>query len=80
MAKTKTLKVIPIFIDKQKIEIEPGTYTASELLEMAGENPTETTLVLRVGNDLKQLANDETVEPKPGSQFVVFHTGPTPVS
>lgn len=77
---TKSAKQIPIFIDQQKFELEPGVYTAAQLLEMAGENPGETTLVLRHGNDLEQIADDHRFEPKPGSHFVVFHSDPTPVS
>ena len=73
-------KLVPIFIDQQKFEVEPGTYTAAQLLILAGENPSETTLVLRVGNELKRLDAAQQVDVKPGSQFVVFHSGPTPVS
>ena len=80
-AETKsTSKQIPIFIDQQKFELEPGVYTAAQLLKLAGENPAETTLVLRHRNDLEQLADDYSFEPKPGSHFVVFHRDPTPVS
>lgn len=77
---TKTTKLIPIFIDQQKIEIEPRVYTAAMLLEIAGEDPSETGLVLRTGNDLTQFADEDTLEPRPGSKFVVFHCDPTPVS
>lgn len=80
MVKTMPHKTVPIFIDQQKFELEPGLYTAAELLELAGENPAETTLVLRVGNDLNQLDDEESFAPKPGSHFVVFHCAPTPVS
>lgn len=80
MVKTTPHKLVPIFIDQQKFELEPGVYTAAQLLELAGENPAETTLVIRIGNDLDQLADEESFEPKPGSHFVVFHCAPTPVS
>ena len=79
-APTNTKMLVPIFIDQQKFELESGTYSGTQLLELAGEDPAETILVLRVGNDLKQLARDERFEPKPGSHFVVFHCHATPVS
>ena len=78
--KTKAGRQVPIFIDQQKFELDPGVYTASQLLRLAGENPAQTTLVLRVGNDLEQLADDQRFQLKPGSRFVVFHCDPTPVS
>ncbi len=77
---TKTKKLVPIFIDQQKFELDEGFYTPTQLLELAGEDPAQTILVLRVGNDLQQLAHDQGFEPKPGSHFVVFHRDPTPVS
>lgn len=80
MTETKTKQVI-IHIDQQKFELEPRIYTAGELLRIAGENPAETTLVLKHGNDLKKFENpEEQIEIGNGMQFVVFHNGPTPVS
>lgn len=80
MTGTKTKQVI-IHIDQQKFELEDRAYTARELLTLAGENPAETTLVLKHGNELKKFENpDEPIDVKNGMHFVVFHNGPTPVS
>ena len=80
MTTTITRKPTTIFIDQQKFELDAEKYTAVELLELAGEDPSQTILVLRIGNDLKQLKKDSYFEPKPNSRFVVFHCDPTPVS
>jgi hypothetical protein len=80
MTETKTKQVI-IHIDQQKFELEARPHTARELLELGGENPIETTLVLKHGHELKKFDNpDEPIELRNGLQFVVFHNGPTPVS
>lgn len=80
MTGTKTKQVI-IHIDQQKFELEDRAYTARELLTLAGENPAETTLVLKHGNELRKFENpDEPIDVKNGMHFVVFHNGPTPVS
>ena len=73
-------KTITIFIDQQKFQIEEAKYTPAQLLELAGEDPSQTILVLRIGDDLRQLKKDSYFEPKPDSRFVVFHCDPTPVS
>ena len=78
---TTKAKQIVIHIDQQKFELDDRPYAARELLILAGENPAETTLVLKHGNDLKKFENpDESIDVKNGMQFVVFHNGPTPVS
>ena len=80
-ADTKTKKQVVFFIDQQKFAVEDRPYTVSELLTLAGENPSETTLALRHGNDLHRYTNpNEVLEIKDGSHFVVLHNGPTPVS
>jgi hypothetical protein len=80
MTGTKTKQVV-IHIDQQKFELEERPYTAHELLVLAGENPTETTLVLKHGHELTKFEDPtEPIELKNGMQFVVFHNGPTPVS
>lgn len=80
MTETKTKQVV-IHIDQQTFTLEPRAYTARELLTLAGENPSETTLVLKHGHDLKKFENqDEPIELQSGMHFVVFHNGPTPVS
>jgi hypothetical protein len=72
---------VVIFIDKQQFKLEDRVYTARELLELAGEEPTETTRVFTHGNALTKYEDpDQTVNLKNGMHFVVFHNGPTPVS
>ncbi len=80
MVATETQKLVTILIDQHKCELEPGIYTAAQLLELAGENPAETILVLKLGNELAQLPANEQFELKPDSRFVVFHCDATPVS
>ena len=58
MTATKTQKTVPIFIDQQKFELEPGVYTAAQLLELAGEDPAEGT---DVTVSLKPIAPDAKV-------------------
>jgi hypothetical protein len=70
-----------IFIDKQKFELDDRAYTPRELLVLAGENPEETTLVRKHGNDIEKLPLlDKPIDLKNGEHFVVFHNSPTPVS
>jgi len=72
---------IEIFIDQQKITIEDREYTPRELLELAGDNPSETTLALKHGHEITKLSDlDERFQPKEGDHFVVYHNSPTPVS
>lgn len=80
MTATKTKQVI-IHIDQEKFELDARAYSARELLELAGENPAETTLVLKHGREIKKYQNpEESIELENGMHFVVFHNGPTPVS
>lgn len=80
MTETKTKQVV-VHIDQQKFSLEQRAYTARELLVLAGENPAETTLVLKHGHELKKFENqDEPIDLQNGMHFVVFHNGPTPVS
>lgn len=74
-------KQIVVFVDQQKVGLEDRAYTPRELLTVAGEDPEQTTLVLKHGNDLTKLTDlDKPVELKNGLHFVVFHNAPTPVS
>jgi hypothetical protein len=70
-----------IFIDKQQFKLESEEMTVAKLLELAGDDPKETTLALKRGNDLKKY-DDITfvVSLENGMKFVVFHNGPTTVS
>jgi hypothetical protein len=80
-SKTHEAKRVIIFIDQQQIKIEDREYTPRELLILAGEDPNETTLVRKHGNELEKLTDvDRPIEVKSGTHFVVFHNAPTPVS
>lgn len=72
---------VEIFIDAQKFELEDRQYTPRELLELAEEDPAETTLAIKKGNQLEKLTDPATpIDIKNGEHFVVLHNGPTPVS
>jgi hypothetical protein len=80
-AKAETGAELVIFIDQQQFKLENREYTPRELLKLAGDDPAETTLVLKHGNDLEKLTDlDKGFLPKNGEHFVVFHNSPTPVS
>jgi hypothetical protein len=72
---------IVIFIDQQKLEVEDRPYTPRELLTLATEDPAETTLVRKRGNQLDKLTDlEKPIDIKNGEHFVVYHNAPTPVS
>jgi len=76
-----THEEIVIFIDQQQFKLEDREYTPRELLTLAGDDPRETTLVLKHGNELEKLTDfDKLIRLKNGEHFVVFHNSPTPVS
>jgi hypothetical protein len=78
---TTTKNEVVFFIDQQQFKLEDREYTARELLQLVGEDPQETTLVRRHGNDLIKLTDlDQPFRIENGTHFVVFHNGPTPVS
>ena len=65
----------------QKFEVSKEKMIVRELLELADEDPSETTLVLKHGNDLTKYNDpDEEVKLKNGMHFVIFHNSPTTVS
>jgi hypothetical protein len=80
-APVSTQKHIVVFIDQEKFTLEDRDYTPRELLKLAKEDPAETTLVVKHGNELQKLTDlDKAFRPKDGEHFVVFHNSPTPVS
>lgn len=80
-ATADTRKDLVVFIDQEQFKLEDRDYTPRELLNLAGDDPAETTLVLRHGNDLEKFTDlDKPFRPKNGDHFVVFHNTPTPVS
>ena len=57
-------ETIEIYIDKEKFTIDNEKQTAAELLKLAKEDPAETTLVLKLGNDLVKFKDDDDVYPQ----------------
>jgi hypothetical protein len=80
-APASTHQDVVVFIDQQQFTLEDRDYTPRELLTLAGDDPGETTLVLKHGNDLEKFTDPaKPFRPKNGEHFVVFHNSPTPVS
>lgn len=75
-------KEIVFFIDNEKFETDQATLTVRTLLvDYAKEDPAQTTLALRHGNEFTKYANPEDLlAMKNGMKFIVFHNTPTPVS
>jgi len=72
---------ITIYIDKEKFEVETHELTVAQLLELAKDDPKQTTLALKLGNELEKFADlNKIICLKNGMKFVVFHNEPTPVS
>lgn len=73
---------IVFFIDKKQYKTDVTETTAKDLLiDFAKEDPVETTLVLKVGNDItKYEDNNQAITLENGMHFAVFHDGPTTVS
>jgi len=78
----KVSKEVTFFIDKEKFKIDEHKVSVKTLLvDFAKEDPTQTTLARREGNELiKYTKLDEIIHIKNGTQFVVLHNSPTPVS
>lgn len=75
-------KKVVFFIDKERYTSEEADLTVRNLLaDFAKEDPAQTTLVYRHGNDLEKHTNlDEIIHLENGMKFLVYHNGPTPVS
>lgn len=73
---------IVIHIDQEQYKVTHTEMTVRELLQLAGENPAETTLVRRHdNNDQEKLTNlNGVVLLKNGMHFIIFHNTPTTVS
>jgi hypothetical protein len=73
---------VVFFIDKQQFKSENADLTVRTLLvDFAKEDPTQTILAMKHGNELKKYVNlDEVVHIENGMQFVVLHQTPTTVS
>jgi hypothetical protein len=73
---------INFFIDKEKFETDQEQLSVRTLLvDFAKEDPTQTTLALRQGNDIVKFTNlDQLIAMENGMHFIVYHNTPTPVS
>ena len=73
---------VVFFIDKEKFEAESSELSVRILLQdFAKEDPSQTTLVLKKGNDLTKFTNlDGVVQLENGMKFLVYHNTPTTVS
>ena len=69
------------FIGKQKFEVEETSLTVAEILKLVDADPEKKTLVLKDGNDHKELSDlSQVIELKDGMHFALFDKTPTPVS
>ncbi|HEX8946946.1 MAG TPA: hypothetical protein VF829_01905 [Candidatus Paceibacterota bacterium] len=81
MDKDKTHSKTVFSIDKQKFEVETDHLSVRQLLELAQEDPAQTTLALKKGNDLQKYTDlAENISLKDGMKFVILHNEPTTVS
>jgi hypothetical protein len=78
----KPKKTVVFFIDKEKFESDQADLSVRTLLvDYAKEDPAQTTLATKHGNDLKKYTDlDEVVRVENGMKFVVLHNTPTTVS
>lgn len=77
-----TAKKVTFFIDKEKFEVTAPENTVRALLvDFAKQNPEQTTLMLKKGNEIHKYTNlDEVVTLENGMHFAVLHNTPTTVS
>src|SRR5437660_12349461 len=73
---------VVFFIDKEQFKSPTADLTVRTLLvDFAKEDPSQTTLASKHGNELKKYTNlDEVIHIENGMKFVVLHNTPTPVS
>jgi hypothetical protein len=73
---------IVFYVDKQRFVTDQPNQTPRSILQFfAGDNPDETTLVLKEGKEPHKFTNpDEPIVITDGMRFVVFHNTPCPVS
>jgi hypothetical protein len=73
---------VVFFIDKQQFKSDnPDLSVRTLLVDLAKEDPSQTTLASKHGNDLTKYTNlDQIVHIENGMKFVVLHNTPTPVS
>ena len=73
---------VVFFIDKQQFKSDKSDLSVRTLLvDLAKEDPNQTTLASKHGNDLTKYTNlDQIIHVENGMKFVVLHNTPTPVS
>jgi hypothetical protein len=73
---------IVFFVDKEQFKTELTELTVRQILEdFAKEDPNETTLALKHGNERQKYTDlSFSITLANGMQFIVFHEGPTTVS
>jgi len=72
---------ITIWIDKEKFEVTAHEMTVAQLLELAKDDPKQTTLELKQGHELVKFTDlAQVICLKNGMKFIVIHNEPTPVS
>lgn len=73
---------IVFFIDKKRFTTDQEQLKAGQLLsQFAEEDPADTTLVLKRGNELHKFEDDnEFISLENGMRFLVYYDGPTSVS
>jgi hypothetical protein len=82
MSNKEHKKEIVFFVDKEKFKTTKTELSVREILQdFAEEDPNETKLVLRKGNDQHTYIDlNELIPLKNGMKFIVLHDGPTTVS
>lgn len=75
-------KEIVFFIDKEQFKTDKTELSVRALLEdYAKEDSSQTSLVLKHGNETTKYTNlEQVIQLKNGMQFVVYHNTPTTVS
>ena len=73
---------VVFFIDKQQFKSDKTDLSVRTLLvDFDKEDPSQTTLASKHGNELHKYTNlDEIIPIENGMKFVVLHNTPTPVS
>jgi len=82
MANKNQEKEIVFFVDKEQFKTTKTVLTVREILQdYAKEDPNETKLELRKGNDTHRYTDiNEPIPLSNGMKFIVLHDGPTTVS
>jgi len=78
---SKKLEVV-FFIDKQQFKSEnPDLSVRTLLVDLAKEDPKQTTLASKHGNDLTKYTDlNQVIHIENGMKFIVLHNSPTPVT